>query len=44
MKEFKVNYRDEGRIKTAHVYAKTYKQAKETVLNLLYINEEAIIG
>lgn len=44
MKEFKVNYRDMGRIKTAHVYAKTYEQAKKMVMNLLYVGEEVIIA
>lgn len=44
MKEYKISYRDENRIKTAHVYARNRNQAKRMVMNLMYINEEAILA
>ena len=44
MKEFKVKYRSENRIKTAHVYAKSMHEAVKMVMNLMYISEEAIIA
>ena len=43
MKEYKVKFRDQGREKTAHVYAKNYGMAKKMVMNLMYIGEEMII-
>ena len=43
MREFKVRFREQGKEKTAHVYARTYNQAKKMVMNLMYIGEKAII-